>query len=99
MGATIGTGDEDFFKHRTPEVRNSHVKRINEFMISLPFSLSEKNLPFQETTVQGREWALPADQGNGNRNSQIYVPHNDGPKEGSVTCRVGFVNASKTKSL
>ena len=42
MGATIGTGDEDFFKHRTLEVRNSHVKRINEFMISLPFSLSEK---------------------------------------------------------
>ena len=39
MGATIGTRDEDFFKHRTLEVRNSHVKRMNEFMISLPFSL------------------------------------------------------------
>ena len=52
-------------------------------------------MPFLETTVQGREWALPADQGNGNRNSQIYVPHNDGPKEGST--RVDFVNASNQK--
>ena len=43
MGATIGMGEEDLFKPYTLEVRNSHVKRVNEFMISLPSSLSEKN--------------------------------------------------------
>ena len=43
MGAFTGMGEEDFFKPYTLEVRNSHVKKVNEFMISLPSSLSEKD--------------------------------------------------------
>ena len=43
MGASIGMGEEDFFKPYTLEVRNSHVKKVNEFMISLPSSLSGKD--------------------------------------------------------
>ena len=43
MGASIGMGEEDFFKSYTLEVRNSHVKKVNEFMISLPSSMSGKD--------------------------------------------------------
>ena len=59
MGATIGMGEEDLFKPYTLEVRNSHVKRVNEFMISLPSSLSERNRHSRKTTVHGRGWDSP----------------------------------------
>ena len=43
MGATIGLGEEDLFKPYTMEIRNSHVKKVTNFMNSLPCSMSEKN--------------------------------------------------------
>ena len=43
MGATIGLREEDLFKPYTLEMRNSHVRKLNNFMNSLPSNVSEKN--------------------------------------------------------
>ena len=42
MEATIGLREEDLFKPYTMEIRNCHVK-VDNFMNSLPCSMSEKN--------------------------------------------------------
>ena len=43
MGATIGLREEDLFKPYTLETRKAHVNKVDNFMISLPSNLSEKN--------------------------------------------------------
>ena len=43
MGATIGLREEDLFKPYSVEIRNSHVKKVHDFMNSLPSNMSEKN--------------------------------------------------------
>ena len=43
MGATIGLREEDLFKPYTMEIRNCHVVKVENFMNSLPCSMSEKN--------------------------------------------------------
>lgn len=43
MGATIGVREEDLFKPYTLEIRNSHVRKLNNFMNSLSSNMSEKN--------------------------------------------------------
>ena len=56
MGAFTGMGEEDFFKPYTLEVRNSHVKKVNEFMISLPSSLSEKDYHSRKLQFMAENW-------------------------------------------
>ncbi|CAH3162294.1 unnamed protein product, partial [Pocillopora meandrina] len=89
MGATIGMGEEDLFKPYTLEVRNSHVKRVNEFMISLPSSLNEKNRHSRKLQFMAengiRQLGTP----------RIGIGINDGAGERST--RVDFVNASNQK--
>ena len=43
MDATIGLREEDLFKPYTIEIRNAHVKKVHDFMNSLPSNNSEKN--------------------------------------------------------
>ena len=38
MGAFSGMGEEDFFEPYTLEVRNSHVKKVNEYDFPAIFS-------------------------------------------------------------
>ncbi|CAH3031222.1 unnamed protein product [Pocillopora meandrina] len=105
MGASIGMGEEDFFKSYTLEVRNSHVKKVNEFMISLPSSMSGKDCHSRKLQFMAENGICHAsaverraDQGNGNENRklQVYVPHDDDAGEQST--RVDF-NASNQKFL
>ena len=43
MGVTIGVREEDLFKPFTLEIRNSHLRKLDTFISSLPSNLSEKN--------------------------------------------------------